>query len=114
MFMICHIIVRLRAICGLAPGFFANNAFATTATDSLSINANISASCTIDASSTLSFGGYDPIVTNKSVKLDGTGSTATVSGSGTSENHCVYGLILALQNKNVGSYNDTITVTVTF
>lgn len=45
---------------------------------------------------------------------DGTGSTATVSGSGASGNHTMYGRIPARQNAYVGSYSDIITVTVTF
>jgi spore coat protein U-like protein len=45
---------------------------------------------------------------------DGAGSTATVSGSGASGNHTVYGRIPARQNAYVGSYSDIITVTVTF
>jgi spore coat protein U-like protein len=45
---------------------------------------------------------------------DGTGTTATVSGSGTVVNHTVYGRIPGAQNVNVGSYSDTITVTLVF
>ena len=45
---------------------------------------------------------------------DGSGGTATVSGSGESANHTVYGRIPAGQNLPVGSYGDTIIVTVTF
>jgi spore coat protein U-like protein len=45
---------------------------------------------------------------------DGTGGTGTVSGSGESANHTVYGRIPAGQNLPVGSYADTIIVTVTF
>ncbi len=45
---------------------------------------------------------------------DGTGATATVSGSGTSASHTIYGRIPAGQNKPVGSYSNTITLTLTF
>lgn len=45
---------------------------------------------------------------------DGIGGTGTVSGSGESANHTVYGRIPAGQNLPVGSYSDTIIVTVTF
>jgi len=47
---------------------------------------------------------------------DGTGGTATVSGTGTGANveTTVYGRIPAGQNVAVGSYSDLITVTVTF
>lgn len=45
---------------------------------------------------------------------DGSPGTATVSGSGTSLDFTVYGRIPARQNAFVGSYSDTITVTITF
>jgi spore coat protein U-like protein len=45
---------------------------------------------------------------------DGSPGTATVSGSGTSRNFTVYGRVPARQNASVGSYSDTITVTITF
>lgn len=45
---------------------------------------------------------------------DGTGSTATVNGSGTSGSHTVYGRIPARQNAYVGTYSDVITVTLAF
>lgn len=45
---------------------------------------------------------------------DGTGSTATVSSSGSNENHSVYGRIPARQNAYVGAYADSITVTLNF
>ena len=45
---------------------------------------------------------------------DGSPGTMTVSGTGTSSNFTVYGRIPARQNASVGSYSDTITVTITF
>lgn len=45
---------------------------------------------------------------------DGTGSTATVGGSGTTAIHTVYGRIPARQNAHMGTYFDSITVTVSF
>lgn len=42
------------------------------------------------------------------------GVSSTLSGSGTSVNHPVYGRIPARQNAYVGSYGDTITVTLNF
>jgi spore coat protein U-like protein len=49
---------------------------------------------------------------------DGTGSTAIVSGSGTgllsAVTHNVYGRVASGQDRAVGSYASTITVTVTF
>lgn len=45
---------------------------------------------------------------------DGAGGTSTVggSGSGTPTDHTIYGRILAEQNVRVGSYSDTVTVTL--
>lgn len=49
---------------------------------------------------------------------DGTGSTATVSGTGagllTATTHSVYGRVASGQDRAIGSYASTITVTVTF
>ncbi len=47
---------------------------------------------------------------------DGTSGSVTVSGTGTGSNtaYTVYGLVPAAQNVPVGSYSDTITVTVTY
>lgn len=45
---------------------------------------------------------------------DGTGGSATVSGSGTSIDEIVYGSVPAGQNPYVGTYSDTIVVTLTF
>lgn len=45
---------------------------------------------------------------------DGTGGTATVSGTATTANLPVYGRIPARQNLPVGGYSDSIIVTLTF
>lgn len=45
---------------------------------------------------------------------DGTSGTVTTNGTGGGTSYTVYGLIPALQNVPVGSYSDTVTVTVTF
>jgi len=45
---------------------------------------------------------------------DGTSGTSTVSSTDTGATYTVYGLVPALQNVPVGSYSDTITVTVTY
>jgi spore coat protein U-like protein len=49
---------------------------------------------------------------------DGTGSTSTVTGSGSgllsAVTHTVYGRVAAGQDRAIGSYASTITVTVTF
>jgi len=45
---------------------------------------------------------------------DGSGGTQTVSGSSTNATFTVYGRITARQNVKIGSYTDTVTVTVTY
>jgi spore coat protein U-like protein len=45
---------------------------------------------------------------------DGTGGTALVSGSGTSATYTAYGLLPARQNVPVGTYSDSVTVTLLF
>jgi spore coat protein U-like protein len=45
---------------------------------------------------------------------DGTAGSAAVPGLGTAANHTVYGRIPGIQNVDVGSYTDTITITLTF
>lgn len=45
---------------------------------------------------------------------DGSPGTATVSGQGLGGSYTVYGRISPAQNAHVGTYGDTITVTVTF
>ena len=59
---------------------------------------------------------YNLFTTSQDLTIwgDGTSGTATVSASGTGASYTVYGLIPALQNVPVGSYSDTITVTVTY
>ena len=52
--------------------------------------------------------------TRSSVWGDGTGLTATVSGSGSAGGHPIYGRIPSRQNVAVGNYSDAITVTITF
>lgn len=57
-------------------------AFAGTSSDNLAVSASIAANCSIDASSGLAFGAYDPIVTNKSVALDGDGTISVICTNG--------------------------------
>jgi len=45
---------------------------------------------------------------------DGSSGTQTVSGSSTNATFTVYGRIAARQNAKIGSYTDTVTVTVTY
>jgi spore coat protein U-like protein len=58
------------------------NAHAGTATSNLSVTATVAANCTIDASGTVAFGTYDPIVANAAADLDNTGSIDTVCTNG--------------------------------
>ena len=59
-----------------ADGAFGVNSHAATNTGNLPVNAIVNASCTI-STSPVAFGEYDPIVTNKSVALDGAGTVTT-------------------------------------
>jgi spore coat protein U-like protein len=52
--------------------------------------------------------------TRTTVWGDGTGGTATVSGTAASQTYTVYGSIAAGQNVSVGSYTDVVVVTLTF
>lgn len=56
---------------------------ATTATGNFAVSATVTAHCTIDASSGLSFAEYDPIVANAATALEvqGTISTTCTNGS---------------------------------
>ncbi|MEI7037298.1 spore coat U domain-containing protein [Fulvimonas yonginensis] len=61
-------------------------AYAGTATSNLPVSATVSANCTIDASSGVSFGAYDPVVTNASTGADltATGTISTTCTNGAS------------------------------
>jgi spore coat protein U-like protein len=59
-------------------------AVAGTATSNLPVSATVSANCTIDASGGVSFGAYDPIVTNASTDLTQTGTISTTCTNGSS------------------------------
>ena len=59
-------------------------AYAGTATSNLSVTATVSANCTIDASGTVAFGAYDPVVANAAADLDNTGTISTVCTNGSS------------------------------
>jgi len=60
---------------GVAPSF------AASATSSFSVTATVAANCTI-STTTIAFGGYDPIVTHASTPLDGTGSVTITCTKG--------------------------------
>lgn len=69
----------------------------------------------IDGGRSLQYGLY--LDSARSVSWgDGSGGSATVSGTGSGAqiHHTVYGRIPARQNARVGSYADSITVTVAF
>ncbi|WP_449428596.1 Csu type fimbrial protein [Rhodanobacter umsongensis] len=57
-------------------------AFAGSATSTLPVSATVAASCTIDASSGIAFGMYDPIVANSSTALAGSGTINTTCTNG--------------------------------
>lgn len=57
------------------------SAFATTATDNMTVTANVANNCTISAGS-LSFGAYDPITANASSPLNGSATLAVTCTSG--------------------------------
>lgn len=54
---------------------------AGTATSNLSVTATVSANCTITTSA-VAFGAYDPIVTNATTELDGTGTVTVTCTNG--------------------------------
>jgi spore coat protein U-like protein len=54
---------------------------AGTATSNLSVTATVSANCTI-ATTAVAFGAYDPIVTNATNPLDGTGTVSVTCTNG--------------------------------
>jgi spore coat protein U-like protein len=65
-------IALVFALIAVAPA-----AFAATASSTLTVNASVTANCTI-ANATLNFGAYDPVVTNAVADLDGS-TTMTVA-----------------------------------
>jgi len=106
--------------------------FAATDTD---ITGSVSVTCDSDTSAQIAFSaGFGPFANRQmkggggsvlfynlytdpsrlSLWGDGSPGTNLVSFSGTSGSYTVYGRIPARQNVPVGSYGDTITVTLTF
>jgi spore coat protein U-like protein len=72
-----------------------------------------SARTLLSAGNLLNYNLYlDP--TRLTIWGDGSATTGTVSGSGTTGSYTVYGRIPARQNVVVGIYADIVTVTVTF
>ena len=68
------VIASLLAVCSV-------NVNAGTAANNLSVTATVAASCTI-ATNAVAFGAYDPIVTNKTANLDGTGTVTVTCTNG--------------------------------
>lgn len=66
----------------VAVSTLGGTAYAGPATDSLPISATVAASCIIDASGGVAFGAYDPIVTNKTLDLDVSGTIDTTCTMG--------------------------------
>jgi spore coat protein U-like protein len=105
--------------------------FVATDTDT---TGSVSMNCDTDTSVQVSFSaGFGPFATREmqsglnailynlftdpshlTIWGDGSPGTSLVSISGTSGSHTVYGRIPARQNVPVGTYGDTITVTLTF
>jgi spore coat protein U-like protein len=67
----------------LCAGSLGGNSYATTATSNLSVTATVAANCSISAG-TLAFGSYDPVVTNASAALNGSGTVNVTCTNGTS------------------------------
>ena len=63
--------------------WFGPTAEAGTDTENLSVSATVSANCTITTNA-VAFGAYDPVVTNASTALDGTGTVTVTCTSGSS------------------------------
>lgn len=77
------------------------SADAATATDNLSVTASVAANCSISTAA-VAFGAYDPIVTNASAALDGTGTVSVTCTDGASTT-----ITLAQgANADVGSTDD--------
>jgi spore coat protein U-like protein len=69
--------------CGVAMAFtgFGATAEAATATANLGVSATVTNNCTISTVA-LAFGSYDPVVTNASTNLDGTGTVVVACTKG--------------------------------
>jgi spore coat protein U-like protein len=78
--------MALFAAVAVVGAGLAGNAVAGSATGALTITASVANNCIIDATDTLAFGPYDPIVTNLSTPLDAAGTinvTCTTGASAT-------------------------------
>ncbi|KRA33001.1 hypothetical protein ASD68_08030 [Rhodanobacter sp. Root627] len=68
------LIVAFAAVSGTA--------IAGTDTDNLSVTATVSANCTVDSTTAVAFGTYDPVTTNASDALTSSGTINTTCTSG--------------------------------
>ncbi len=78
-------LVLVAAIVAVGVGsafFLAPRLDAGTATANLSVTANVPTNCTISTTA-VAFGAYDPLVTNATVELDGTGAVLMYCTKGT-------------------------------
>lgn len=71
----------LVSVFALGAGGFGINSYAGTETSNLTVSADIAANCTI-STAPVAFGSYDPIVTNASTALNGTGTVTTTCTNG--------------------------------
>lgn len=71
--------VAAAVLLGLAA--WSANSVAGTDTDNLAVSASVTANCIISTTA-VAFGGYDPIVSNKSSALDGVGSVEVTCTNG--------------------------------
>ena len=77
--------LALAALLGVGAVLVAPKAHAANATANLAVSASVSANCTISTGA-LAFGAYDPVVTNASTALNGTGSVSIACTKGSAPN----------------------------
>jgi spore coat protein U-like protein len=73
--------VVLASALAAASAFAVNSHAAQQDTATLTVSATVNASCTISTAA-VAFGSYDPIVSNKSVALNGQGTVTTICTKG--------------------------------
>lgn len=77
--------VQSACVAAIVAAFFfgaTGTAHAGTATSTMPVSATVAASCTINATTALAFGAYDPIVTNKTTALNGSVAISTTCTNG--------------------------------
>jgi spore coat protein U-like protein len=74
-------VIGVLAASQVGPGPMSRTAAATTATANLTVTANIANTCSISTAN-VAFGTYDPVSTNASTPLDGTGTVTTTCTNG--------------------------------